>query len=317
MKRVLSLILASLFVVSIVGCSNESSGSEDEVVLGIALPSADHGWMGALIDNAENQAKSLKEDGTIDDYVFTTAEDPNNQANNIEDLIAQDVDAIVMLPIESEALTPMGTKIKEADIPLVVVDRELTNDSSDVLVKGDNKGIGLNAGKYIADQLGGSGKVVEITGVPSSVTTLRSEGFQESIEGTDIEVVASQSGDFQTEASLKVMENILQAQPEIDAVYTHDDEMALGVLQAINEADRSDIQFITGAGGHKEVYENIQNDGLIQATFLYSPLMVNDGVDIAADLANGGEVEEETVVKEATKITDKNVDEHYEEDSAY
>lgn len=316
MKRIISLLFVVALAFSIVGCSNESSGS-DEVVLGIALPSADHGWMGALIDNAENKAKELKEEGTIDDYVFTTAADPNKQANNIEDLIAQNVDAIVLLPIESEALSPMGTKINDAGIPLVVVDRELTNESETVLVKGDNKGIGINAGKYIVDQLGGSGKVVEITGVPSSVTNLRSEGFQESIEGTDIEVVASQSGDFQTEASLKVMENILQAQPEIDAVYTHDDEMALGVLQAIKEANREDIQFITGAGGHKEVYENIREGGLIKSTFLYSPLMVNDGVSIAADLANGNEADSELVVKEAKKITEENVDEHYNPDSAY
>ncbi|UFT98867.1 substrate-binding domain-containing protein [Radiobacillus kanasensis] len=321
MKRLLFLLLAIVLVFGLIGCSNSSSGSsgdgDDKVVLGLAMPSADHGWLGALIQNAEDQAKALVEDGTIDDYVFTTAADPTTQANNVDDLLTQEVDAIVMLPIESEALSPVGTKIKEAGIPLVIVDRELTNDTATVLVKGDNKGIGANAGKYFVEHLGGSGKIVEITGSPSSVTTLRSEGFYESIEGSDIEIISTQSGDFQTEASLKVMENILQANPEIDAVYTHDDEMALGVIQAINEANRTDIQFVTGAGGHKEAYEIIQDGGLLKATFLYSPLMVKDGVKVGAKLANGEEPEEEEVVLEATQITEENVADHYNPDANY
>ncbi|WP_138420561.1 substrate-binding domain-containing protein [Aquibacillus sediminis] len=317
MKRLLSLFLVIGLAVIVAGCSSSSSGDDGEVVLGIALPSATHGWMGALIENAEEQAKSLVEEGTIDDYEFTTADDPAAQTSNVEDLIAQGVDTIVMLPIESEALSPVATKVKDEGIPLVIVDRELTNDAATVVVKGDNKGIGINAGEYFVDQLDGTGKVVEISGPSNSVTNQRSEGFQESIEGTDIEVIASQSGDFSTETSLQVMENILTAQEEIDAVYTQDDGMALGVIQAIKEAERTDIQFVTGAAGSKDVYEIIQEDGLISATFLYSPLMVNDGVKVGADLANGEEPESAEVIIPATPVTNENVDEHYDPESVF
>ncbi|WP_096187896.1 substrate-binding domain-containing protein [Evansella halocellulosilytica] len=315
MKRWLCLIV--FLVVVATGCSESSSGSDGETVLGLALPSATHGWMGALIQNAEDQAKELVEDGTIDDYVFTTADSPSSQASNVEDLIAQGVDAIVMLPIESDALSPVALQVEEANIPLVIVDRELTNDAATVVVKGDNKGIGINAGEYFVEQLGGSGKVVEITGPSNSVTQQRSDGFLESIEGTDIEIIASQSGDFSTETSLQVMENILTAQPEIDAVYTQDDGMALGVIQAINEANRTDIQFVTGAAGSKDVYDIIKEDGLVTATFLYSPLMVKDGVIIGADLANGEEPESEEVIIPATPVTIENVDDHYDPDAAF
>jgi ribose transport system substrate-binding protein len=325
MKRWLSVLFVSVVAFGLVGCSSSSSSGssgnssekDDSVVLGLALPSATHGWMGALIQNAEDQAKALVEDGTIDEYEFTTADSPADQANNVEDLIAQGVDVIVMLPIESEALSPVAAKVKDEGIPLVIVDRELTNDAATVVVKGDNKGIGTNAGEYFVEQLDGKGKVVEISGPSNSVTKQRSDGFRESIEGTDIEVIASQSGDFSTETSLKVMENILTAQPEIDAVYTQDDGMALGVIQAIKEANRTDIKFVTGAAGSKDVYEIIQEDGLIKATFLYSPLMVKDAVVIGADLANGKEPESAEVVIPATPVTKDNVEEHYDADAAF
>ncbi|RPF53341.1 substrate-binding domain-containing protein [Aquisalibacillus elongatus] len=317
MKKFYMFLVVLLSISLLAACGDESGGDDDTLTIGISLPSATHGWMGALIDNAENKAQEIEESEGVE-YVMTNADDPNQQANDVDDLITQGVDAIVMLPIESAALSPVGQKVKDEGIPLVIVDRELENDAASVVVKGDNEGIGVNAGKYFIEKLNGEGKVVEITGPPSSVTEQRGAGFEEAMANEDgIEVIASQSGDFSTETSLSVMQNILQAHEEIDAVFTQDDGMALGVVQAINEADRDDIQFVTGAGGAKEVFESIQDGGLISATFLYSPTMVEDGVDIAAQLAQGEEPEETMVIKEATEITDENVDEFYDPDSKF
>lgn len=321
MKKLLVLLLSLTVALVLAACGNDSGSaggeSADTLKIGISLPSATHGWMGALIDNAEDQAKELQESEGIE-YVMTNAPDPNKQANDVDDLIAQDVDVIVMLPIESAALSPVGQKVKDAGIPLVIVDRELENDAATVVVKGDNEGIGINAGKYFIEKLNGEGKLVEISGPPSSVTEQRGAGFKEAVNGEDgLEIIASQSGDFSTEKSLEVMENILQANPEIDAVFTQDDGMALGVLQAIEEAGRTDIQFVTGAGGAKEVFENIKNDGLMEATFLYSPTMVRDAVKVAGELAQGNEPEETMIIKEATQVTEENVDEYYNPDSKF
>ncbi|SDI56657.1 substrate-binding domain-containing protein [Natribacillus halophilus] len=322
MKRVWFFGLALGTAISLSACGDgeatgDSENGDDEdtdLTIGISLPSATHGWMGALIDQAETEANDISENEGID-YVMTNAEDPNEQANDVDDLISQDVDALVLLPIESAALTPAGQNVADADIPLVIVDRELENDAAEVVVTGDNEGIGYNAGQYLIDELDGEGDIVEITGPPNSVTEQRGAGFEEAIEGEDgIEVVASQDGDFSTETSLDVMQNVLQAQDNIDAVYTQDDGMAFGVLQAIEEADREDIQYITGAGGEEEMYDHIQDeDSLITATFLYSPSMSVEGVRLGADLAQGEEPEEEEVVMEATEVTDENVDEHYED----
>jgi len=311
-KQLAVIFVALVLAVTAVGCSKSagsSGGDANSKTIGMSFPAADHGWLGAIIKNAEDEAKAQ---GVK--YVVTTAADPNKQTNDIEDLISKKVDAIVMLPVESEAMTPVAKKIKDAGIPLIIVDREITSDDFTALVKGDNEGIGRNAGKYLAEKLGGKGNIVEIIGVPASVTTLRSNGFREAIKGfPDMKIIASQAGDFQKEKSLTVMQNILQSNPKIDAVYVQDDEMALGVLQAINEAKRTDIKIVTGTGGNKDVYKLIKDgNSPLQVTFIYSPLMVKDAVKWAVDILKGNKPTEKIKVLEATPITKENVDKYYD-----
>src|SRR4029453_6936143 len=95
-----------------------------------------------------------------------------------------------------------------------------------------------------------------------------------------IKIVASQPGDFNPDQGLKVMENILQAQDQIDAVYTHDDDMAQGVVQAIRNANRDDEMFLTGVGGSQDAMDQIAEGGLYAATFLYNPNMAASAVNM-------------------------------------
>lgn len=325
MKKYLLSVLSVVMVIMLSACMDKddaagADSSGEDLTIGISTPSADHGWMGAFIDNAEKKGKEIREKEGID-YILTSAGDPNKQANDIEDLISQDVDVIVIEPIESAALTPTGDRVKDAGIPLITVDRELESDAADVVVKGDNEGIGENAGKYFLEQFEGKGKkakVVEISGNPSSVTKQRGGGFHEAIEDSkDIEIITSQNGDFTKEKSLDVMQNVLQSHDQIDAIFTQDDGMAEGVMQAIKEAGRDDIQFITGAGGNKAVFKDIKEGGLMKASFLYSPTMIEDALDIAVQIAKGEEPEEELIIMEATEINEDNVDEYYDQDSKY
>jgi ribose transport system substrate-binding protein len=263
--------LATMAVLA--GCSDTGNNTtygtqgDKKIVIGMSFPAADHGWMAAVIQNAQDEAKKLGVEVNM-----TTADSPNKQANDVEDLITKKVNAILMLPMETDALTPVAGEVKNANIPLVIFDREIANNNYTELVKGDNYGIGKNAGKYISDKLGGKGNVVIISGPPSSVTTLRTNGFMDAIKGTGIKVLANQPGNFQKEKSYQVMQNILQANPHIDAVYTEDDEMALGVLQAIWEAKRTDIKIVTGAGGAKDFYKAIQdNNDITLVNFFVQP----------------------------------------------
>jgi ribose transport system substrate-binding protein len=285
------------------------------VTIGMSFPSATHGWMGAIIKNAQDQAKA-----SGIQHVMTTAADPNKQTNDIEDLIAKKVGAVVMLPIESSAMTRAATLLKQANIPLIVVDREVNTQDFAALIKGDNVGIGVNAAHYIAKALGGNGNVVEIIGVPASVTTQRSQGYRDTVakQYPGLKLIASQAGDFQREKSLNVMQNLLQQHPKIDAVYTHDDEMALGVLQAIREAKRTDIKVVTGAGGNKAVYKLIADkDPMMKATFIYSPLMVKDAVKVAIDVAKGKPPANKTITIPAEAVTAENVAAKYDAGANY
>ncbi|MES2933337.1 MAG: substrate-binding domain-containing protein [Pseudomonadota bacterium] len=282
--------------------------------IGLAFPSADHGWMGAIIKNAEDQAKAQ---GVK--YVLTTASDPNKQTNDIENLIAKKVDAVVILPVENDVMNFVAARLRAAKIPLIVVDRELKTPYFAALVRGDNVGIGVNAGKYLCNALGGKGNVVEIIGVPASVTTQRSTGFRQARKACPgLKLVDYQAGDFSKDKAYATMQKILKLQPKIDAIYTHDDEMALGVLQAVQEAKRSDVKVITGAGGNKEVYKLIMDgNSLIKATFVYSPLMVKDAVKLAEAVASGQAPKQKVMVIPATEVTAGNVAQYFDAQANY
>lgn len=311
MKRSIAMVVIAVVAVGIVFAGGEQEDG-GKPFIGVSVPSADHGWTGAVIDYAEAGLEKFDVDGRV-----LTAADVNKQSNDVEDLIAQGVDAIVILPLEGSPLTPAAQSVLDAGIPLVNFDRELDDEAYTALVMGDNSGIGTNGAAWLVDKLDGSGKVFMLSGPPVSVTTQRDDGFKEGIEGTDIEVVGLQDGGYQREKGYTVMQNALVANPEFDAVFAIDDEMALGALQAIKEAGRDDIKYITGAGGEKNFFEAImEEDEIEMATFLYSPQMIQDAIEVAIDIVNGKDYDKVTVIP-AARVDENNVDEYYDEDAPY
>ncbi len=281
------------------GQGSESGGTPatsdgGPVKIAFSAPGADHGWMAAITENARAEAEEL---GDVDLVVAEGVTDSAAQADQIETLIAGKPDVLVVLPNEGEALTPVALKATEQGIPVVNVDREFTEQGAyRTLITGDNYGIGWQAGNYFADQLKCQGNVVEIQGLAGiSVTEQRSQGFTDAIKrrcDDGINIVASQPADFLPDKGLSVMENILQSQDQIDAVYTHDDDMAEGVVAAIENANRQDDMFLTGAGGSKAAMDRIEQGGLYRATFLYNPSMSASAIRLARLIARGQGLEE-------------------------
>jgi ribose transport system substrate-binding protein len=165
--------------------------------------------------------------------------------------------------------------------------------------------------------------VVEIQGIAGiSVTELRTQGFNDAIEQQcdgGIEVVAQQPADFLPDKGLEVMEAILQSEDQIDAVYTHDDDMAMGVVAAIENAGREGEMFVTGAGGSTDAMNLIAEGGLYRATFLYNPSMSASAIRLARLIALGegldALVEPEVpsyIQLPATTVTQDNVDQFSE-----
>jgi ribose transport system substrate-binding protein len=325
-KRLIVPLCAVLLVLGVAACGGDDEGGGDSaqttgqttgaaegsaeggggpVKIAFSAPGADHGWMAAITENARKEADKL---GDVELIASEGVTDSAAQADQIETLIAQKPDALVVLPNEGEALTPVAEKATAAGIPVVNVDREFTEPGAyRTLITGDNYGIGWQAGNYFAEQLKCRGNVVEIQGIAGiSVTEDRSKGFRDAIKArckNGIRIVASQPADFLPDKGLSVMENILQAQKDIDGVYTHDDDMAEGVVSAIENANRQDEMFLTGAGGSKAAMERIEEGGLYRATFLYNPVMSASAIRMARLLVRGEGFQELAEPEVPSKIT--------------
>jgi ribose transport system substrate-binding protein len=298
-----------------------SGGDKGPVTIVASVPPTDHGWLGAISKNAEEAASQYDDV----DFRLLEAADSDSQAQQIEQVISDKPDALVVLPQDGEALTPVAQKAENAGIPVINVDRLFSApDAATATILGDNYQIGVNAADYIGEELNCEGNVVEIQGLAGiSVTEERSKGFTDQLKKVcpdgGIEIVAKQPGDFNPDTGLKVTENILQAQDQIDAVYTHDDDMAQGVVQAIRNAGREDEMFLTGVGGSEDAMAQIAEGGLYRATFLYNPSMAASAVNMARLIALGEgfselvppEVPRQVIVPAAT-VTKENVNDYEE-----
>ena len=270
----------------------EAAGGSSElgetVTIVASVPPTDHGWLGQVAAKAQEAADQW---GDVE-FRLLEAADADSQASQIQTVINEAPDALVVLPYDGDQLTPIAEQAMEAGIPVINVDRLFASpDAARATILGDNYDIGAKAGAYIANRLECAGNVVEIQGIAGiSVTTDRSQGFADTIEalcGDGITIVAQQPADFTPDLGLQVMEAILQANDDIDAVYTHDDDMAEGVVAAIENAGREDEMFLTGAGGSCTAFDRIQDGGLYAATYLYSPTMAGSAVNMARLIAQG------------------------------
>jgi ribose transport system substrate-binding protein len=263
-----------------------AAGAGAKVKIAFSAPSADHGWTGAISVNAKKQAAKY-DDVELSLNQAPTAADQVSQLNTI---IAQKPDVLVILP-QDETVTAAALAAMKAGIPVINVDREFADPGAQrAVIKGDNYGVGFQAGQYFATQLACKGNVVEIQGIAGiSVTNQRTKGFADAIKPCNggIKIIAQQPADFAPDKGMSVMQNILQAQPKIDAVYTHDDDMAQGVVQAIKNANRDKEMWLTGVGGSKAAMDQIKQGGLYRATFLYNPSMAASAVALARLLAKG------------------------------
>ena len=301
--------------------SGTESGSGETVRIVASVPPTDHGWLGAISKNAQAAADAYDDV----DFELLEAADADSQAQQIEQVIGEDPDALVVLPQDGEALTPVAQEAEEAGIPVINVDRLFTEpDAATATILGDNYQIGALAAEYITGELNCEGNVVEIQGLAGiSVTNDRTKGFTDTVDKLcpdgGIEIVASQPGDFNPDTGLEVMETILNAEDQIDAVYTHDDDMAQGVVAAIQNAGREEEMFLTGVGGSQAAMDQIKAGGLYRATFLYNPNMAATAVNMARLIALGEgfpelvppEVPRQLIVPAAV-VTQDNVDDYEE-----
>src|SRR5215212_12863 len=293
---------------------NDKSGKK--VVIGFSAPAADHGWMGAITKNAVAQAKEY------DDITLKVAEgtnDVNLQISQVETFINEGVDAIVLLPFDGAAMTPVALKAMEAGIEVINVDREFDDpNAARVTVLGDNYGMGVSAGTYVCEQVGDKpdAVVAEIAGIDSlPLTQDRSKGFKDALDTCGLDVDNRVAADFTVEGGEEAASQLLQAAPKIDALWNHDDDQGVGVLAAIENAGRDEFVMIGGAGSANAMREIQSGDSVLKATVIYPHTQAADGIKLARLIAQGKNLSDLTsqgvprrIVLDAPVVTADNVD---------
>ncbi|HEX6325530.1 MAG TPA: substrate-binding domain-containing protein [Jiangellaceae bacterium] len=298
-----------------------ASGNDEPgetVTIGFSGPLADHGWLAAVNSSAIAEAESYED---IDLRTAEATNDASLQISQIETFINEGVDAIVLLPTDGAQLTEIATRAMEEGIIVVNVDREFSSPfAARTTILGDNYGMGVSAGTYacqlieendIADPV-----IAEIAGIDSlPLTQDRSQGFEDALSTCGQTVDNRVAAEFTVESGEEQASNLLQAAPQIDIIWNHDDDQGVGVKQAFENAGRDEFFFLGGAGSCNAM-EWIQ-DGEMEATVLYPPTQAADGIRLARLLAQDKGMSDlvqvsvpRRIVLDAPVVTADNVDQY-------
>jgi ribose transport system substrate-binding protein len=268
--------------------NNQNAAPGTRVSIGFSAPAADHGWIAAITNNAKAQA------GSYSDVDFKTVEagaDAAAQRAALQTLIAQKPNIIVLLPHDGKELNSFGLEAMKAGIPVVNLDRAFPDPLAYRLqIKGDNYGMGVSAANFIVAQMkakGVSNPVIgEIAGIDSlELTQERSKGFADTLAQSGFRVGNRRAAEFTADTGQREAASLLQALPKMDALWNHDDDQGIGVLAAINQANRKEFIMVGGAGS-KAAMEAIQADNsVLKATVTYSPSMASSAISLARLIA--------------------------------
>src|SRR5262245_41576397 len=244
MLRLTAAALAASFLVLGAGLTAPAADSappaatqaSKKIKIGVSVPAADHGWT-AGIGWWAKRARALYPDI---EWVYSTAQGPEKQIADVEDMMVKGIDGLVILCTESAPLTPIAKKAHEKGVFIVNVDRGFLPEAgqiADLFLEGDNKAFGRKSADYIAKKMGGKGNMVILTGIPCTVDTDRVNAGKAVFAGySEIKILDTQPAMWNREKGLQVMENLLNKHKKIDAVWAQDDDILLGAMQAIKEA---------------------------------------------------------------------------------
>jgi ribose transport system substrate-binding protein len=254
-----------------------------EGTVGLVLSTLNNPFFVTLKEGAEQKAKELG----YSILVLDSQNDPAKELANVEDLLSKKIALLMINPTDSDAVVSAIRAANRANIPVVTLDRGATGGKVLSHVASDNVQGGMMAGELIVKALGGSGKVVELQGVPgTSAARDRGEGFNAAIAAAKgVVVVASQPADFDRTKGLNVMENILQAQSDINAVFAHNDEMALGALKAIQSYNRNII--VVGFDGTDDAVSAVKGGSLLATVAQQAARIGSIGVETADAILKG------------------------------
>jgi ribose transport system substrate-binding protein len=313
-KRILGLAFAAI---AMVGAAHAQG---KKVTIAVSIPAADHGWTAGVVFHAERVAKLLMQEHPGLNVIVKTSPDAASQANAVQDLAVQGIDALVILPSDPDPLVNAIKEVKAKGAFVTLVDRApSSNDNSvrDLYVAGNNPALGAVAGQYIKEHTPDA-QVVVIRGLPIPIDQQRQDGFDNAIAGSNVKVLDKQFGNWNRDDAFKVMQDYLTKYPKIDVVWCQDDDMAVGVLQAIDQAKRTDIQYIIAGAGSKDMVKKVmEGEKLVPVDVLYPPAMVGTAMVLTAANFYDQVPVRGSFILDATLVTKENAKDFYFPDSPF
>ena len=298
-KKVASLaIVMALGASALTGCSagggdkkegGSPAGSAQTV--GFSVSTLNNPFFVTLSDGAKNAAKEKGIQLTVVD----AGDDSAKQISDIEDLISKNIKVLIVNPVDSDAVASAVESATKKGIKVIAVDRAVNGADVECQIASDNVAGARMAAEYLKELVGNGAKVAELEGVPGASATIdRGQGFHE-VADKDLKVVSSQSANFNRAEGLSVMENILQADGDIKGVFAHNDEMALGAIEAIASTGK-DIK-VVGFDATDDAKKAVE-DGTMAATVAQQPeLMGKTAVETAITIMEGKSVEKSIPVE--------------------
>lgn len=316
MKLAKSFLAAAVVATSIGGVAI----AQDKVTIGVSVPAADHGWTGGVNYFAQQAIDRLKTTYPDVEFVFASAADAPKQIADIEDMVStRNIDALVILPGDPDAMTSAIKQVKDAGKFVTVVDRQLSiTGVENLYVAGDNPGLGANAAAYFKEALPEGGNIVILRGLPIPIDQQRFDGFMGGIEGTQIKVLDDEFANWNRDDGFKVMQDFLTRFPDIKGVWTQDDDISLGAIEAIKQAGREDEMFVVGGAGMQQILQRVKaGDKLTPIDVSYSPAMIATAIELTTShLVSGVQVSGRYIL-DSTVITSENADEFLDAESPF
>ncbi|MBR3973470.1 MAG: substrate-binding domain-containing protein [Oscillospiraceae bacterium] len=311
MKKIIALILALVMILGVAACS--FTPKEKIIKVGIAAPDVTTDWIAGVGYYAEKYCKTNNLD-----YMITVSSDASEMASNLEKLVEEGCTVIVSWH-QWTGMEKAFQKVIDRGIPVVNFDIDVECEGS-YKVTGDHYGVGYHCAEYITGVVEDGANIAVMDVSSGSICELRKQGFYDYLEqkGYDTSNIFEVNVEsFAREEGQAAMAEVLERYPQIDAVFSMDDETSIGCIAAIKDAGRKDIKAITGGGGSQEYFRMIADESyasLSLATALYSPSMVIEAIKTAVTLLEGGEVEPVVVIP-TTIVTAENVAQFLDENN--
>lgn len=281
MQRVVKALLGAA-VLALVAAGPLSRAEAASAKIGVSIPAATHGWTGGLNYHAKQTIETMQKAFPDIEFVLATASDSNDQVNDIEDLVSvQKINALVILPFESDPLTEPVKHAKQQGVFIVTVDRGLSEEGiEDLYVGGNNPQYGVAAAEYFKKKFPNGGKLVVMRGIPTAIDNIRIDAFQKALAGSGIEILDMQYANWNPDKGFEVMQDFLQRFPDIDGVWAGDDDAALGAIEAIKQAGRSKVAVLGGSGMNRVIKMIMDGDSLVDADIFYPPTLIIPAIEV-------------------------------------